>query len=197
MKSLFSPRKILFACFALLSCPGVSQDQDIQKIRKIYYQKLSFDTIVVSAEKMVPGLGEQSSKTSYIYYNCKEVDCEDSITSDQPTLRKVIFDQSVNTSVTHTEFLYNQTGELIFLYKKVSSEDYFYETGRECAEERFYLKSKALIFVKISPCREYDSFDEVELIKNYPDDIFNQLNSKLIQSKTYSEIFTLLLSTED
>jgi len=50
------------------------------------------------------------------------------------------------------EYLYNEYGQLIFCYLRISSPKYYEDTGRECGQERYYFHQQELIRLKIDPC---------------------------------------------
>ncbi len=179
----------------LQSFVTIAQENEIQNIRKLYYQNLPFDTIAVYSNKMIPGLGMQNFSLYYVYYDCKYYECEESLISDNPVLRKVVLDKSVNTSVLHAEFLYNQSGTLIFQFQRIGSEDYFYETGRECGEERFYLKAGKPLQVRILPCEESEYFDEIEMNGSFSEGILARINQIIKDGKNHQLSFKQVLNS--
>lgn len=187
--------RYLLICLLVVSHSAQSQQNDVQSIRKLYYQNLQFDTINVISNKMIPGLGLQNMTVSYVYYDCKYLDCEESIHAAKPVLRKMILDRYVNTLKVHTEFLYAKSGEVRFCFKRISSEDYYERTGRECGEERYYFQNGQPILINIIPCQEDEPFDPIELTKDYPTHMLNDIQRILLKSELNYTTFTKLLET--
>ena len=111
-------------------------------------------------------------------------------------LRKVTRNKSVNTSSTRSEFLFNDNSEVVFYYRFISSEDYFYESGRECAEERYYISAGSAILVRITSCSDYEFFDPIEYTQGFPETITRQLNHISSASKRHLDTFNNLIQSD-
>jgi len=200
---IFNPMisKNLFVCwlFFWVSIPAIwAQQNEIRQIRNLYYEELPFDTITVLSDKVIPGLGSQTLSMKYIYLDCQNNDCSEIIGSDVSgvMLRKVMINKGVNTSSLASEYLFNNDGQIAFYYRKIGSEDYFYDTGRECAEERYYLSKEKPVQIKISPCKEYEPFEEELLIAGFPKSHLDYLKTVIKNASLHLKSFASMKEAE-
>lgn len=188
---------ILFSVALIFqSFKALPQEKEIQNIRKMYYQNLSFDTIRVIADRMVPGVGQQDITIDYVYYSCIYLDCDEDLFSEVPVLRKVVIDRVLNTTIVHNEFLYDKVGVLVFHYRNISSEYYYDETGRECAEERYYLKDRKPIQISIAPCIDTEIFDEILQTDDFDESSLSYLKSIEVKASVHLKSFTGMIEAE-
>ncbi|MCZ6900215.1 MAG: hypothetical protein O7F74_08255, partial [Bacteroidetes bacterium] len=136
--------RIFFTLLCIILFPQLHFGQDnpiINGIRDTYNQKAPFQFFSVDLSRTIGGRGEKESTLNFEFLDCHSLDCSeyglDEIVRGM-VLRKAIAKSYIDLDQMYTEYLFNNKEELIFIYSKIGSPRYYEQTGRECAEERYY-----------------------------------------------------------
>jgi len=189
---------------AIIMVPQSLFGQDnsiINSIRDTYNQKAPFQSYSMDLSRTIGGRGEKESTLNFEFLDCHSMDCSeyglDEIVGGL-VLRKVITKSYIDLDQMYAEYLFNYKEELIFNYSKISSPSYYEQTGRECAEERYYYYRGSLIRILIKPCSvdQGEYFEPVSKDREFTPEEIKLAETLRLKGTKYKSLFDQLVVAE-